>query len=143
MTDPTLLKQRAPALVELLRDRLARLGETTGQCIERWREERCEAADLISSLLADMEALKGERDEAIKLVTQYAREAGEATGRLEMSEAAGIVDGWRERAQAAEARATALEERVRELEGASVANSAASACGLTASETQRKSVGGK
>jgi Lar family restriction alleviation protein len=38
---------------------------------------------------------------------------------------------------------TALEERVRELEGASVANSAASACGLTASETQRKSVGGK
>jgi hypothetical protein len=56
---------------------------------------------------------EGERDEARRLMTQYAREAGEAKGRLEMSEAAGIVDGWRERAQAAELRASKLREALK------------------------------
>lgn len=58
--------------------------------------------DDLRALLAERDVLRQERDEALKLMSQYAREAGEAKGRLEMSEAAGIVDGWRERAEAAE-----------------------------------------
>jgi hypothetical protein len=56
----------------------------------------------LRTLLAERDVLRQERDDAIRLMSQYAREAGEAKGRLEMSEAAGIVDGWRERAEAAE-----------------------------------------
>jgi flagellar biosynthesis/type III secretory pathway protein FliH len=48
--------------------------------------------------------------EAVKQISQLAREAGEAKGKLEMSEAAGVVEGWRERAEAAEARVQKLEE---------------------------------
>jgi len=77
---------------------------------------RSKARAILSLLLSDKAALEAERDvakqearEAISLVSEYAREAGEAKGRLEMSEAAGIVDGWRERALSAEARATASE----------------------------------
>lgn len=57
---------------------------------------------------AEARASQAERDrnEALREVHKWAREAGEAKGRLEMSEAAGIVDGWRERAEAAEARAS-------------------------------------
>lgn len=71
------------------------------------------AVNELSRLLADNVRLRGERDEALREMTKYAREAGEATGRLETSEAAGIVDGWRERAQAAEARADRMEEALR------------------------------
>ena len=60
-------------------------------------------------MLNEMHKLSATLREATKLMTSYAREAGEATGRLQMSEAAGIVDGWRERAEAAEARVVALE----------------------------------
>jgi hypothetical protein len=157
MTDLTLLKQR---LTKVLRVRPITL--TVPQV---YNEEIAgnnpwgAFADDISSLLADMEALKGERDEAD-------RRAGFAERRLEaanetalkrrqwldnakIERGATINDSfdavWAEtcaladRTQAAEARATALEERVGELEGASVADGAASACGLTASETPRKS----
>jgi hypothetical protein len=48
------------------------------------------------------ERAEQERDEALRECARWASEAGEAKGRLEMSEAAGIVDGWRERAEAAE-----------------------------------------
>lgn len=68
-----------------------------GETATSWKA-RAQAAE------TQLSALKGERDEAVRLMSLYAREAGEATGRLEMSEAAGIVDGWRERAQTAEAR---------------------------------------
>lgn len=52
--------------------------------------------------LARIEALEAERDAALKECSEWARQAGEAQGRLEMSEAAGIVEGWRERAERAE-----------------------------------------
>lgn len=58
--------------------------------------------DDLRALIGERDVLKQERDEALRLMSQYAREAGEAKGRLEMSEAVGIVDGWRERAEAAE-----------------------------------------
>ncbi|UPT53176.1 hypothetical protein [Synechococcus phage Ssp-JY42] len=62
-----------------------------------------------------IQRLEGERDEAIRFMSQYAREAGEAKGRLEMSEAAGIVDGWRERTEAAEQALSASQQEVERL----------------------------
>ena len=62
--------------------------------------------------------LQAERDEAVKLMSQYAREAGEALGKLEMSEKAGIVEGWQHRCAKAEAERDAALERVRVLEAA-------------------------
>lgn len=62
--------------------------------------------------------LQGELDEAIKLMSKYAAEAGEAKGRLEMSEAAGMVDNWREHALAADTRREAAERRAATAEAA-------------------------
>lgn len=56
------------------------------------------------------------RDEAIKLMSEYARQAGDAKGRLEMSETAGIVEGWRERTEKAEAQRDEALRRVEEVE---------------------------
>lgn len=62
-----------------------------------------EAADAITTLTI-------ERDAALRACVRSAREAGEAQGRLEASELAGVVDGWRDRALAAEAREARLRE---------------------------------
>lgn len=59
---------------------------------------------------AEIERLRGALHTALREACGYAREAGEAVGRLEMSEAAGIVRGWQERAQAAEAENARLRE---------------------------------
>lgn len=56
-----------------------------------------EAAAALEAQQARIAELEGELKAALREVGQHAREAGEAIGRLEMSEAAGIVDGWRER----------------------------------------------
>lgn len=69
---------------------------------------------LLLDAISCIEAAERDRDEALRQTVRYAREAGEATGRLEMSEAAGIVDGWRERALAAEARAERAEKALEE-----------------------------
>lgn len=66
--------------------------------IPGWREELSEITALRQALTAETQRA----DEAVRLMSQYAREAGEATGRLEMSEAASVVDEWRERAERAE-----------------------------------------
>ena len=64
----------------------------------------------VLSVLSVLATLERERDEwerrareALREVGKWAREAGEAKGRLEASELAGVVDGWRERAETAEA----------------------------------------
>lgn len=72
---------------------------------------------LLTEAASLIQRLEGERDEAIRFMSQYAREAGEAKGRLEMSEAAGIVDGWRERANAAEQALSASQKEVERLTG--------------------------
>lgn len=69
-------------------------GSSHNQCVN---PDGPEAADRI-------EALEAERDAAIREMSAWAREAGEAKGRLEASEMAGVVEGWKERAEAAEAR---------------------------------------
>lgn len=50
-----------------------------------------------------IEQLEAERDEAVRLMSYYAREAGEAQGVLEASEMAGVVRGWKEKAERLEA----------------------------------------
>ena len=64
--------------------------------------------DLMEAVRAEsslrVEELEASRDEAVRLMSQYAREAGETKGKLETSELAGIVEGWIERASAAEAK---------------------------------------
>ena len=105
-------------LMETKREWVSLGGMKNGQ----WRDvndpHQCdvtEATDAILSLItAELERVERERDDAIKLMSQYATEAGFAKGKLEMSEAAGVVDMWREHAQAAEARATAAEARLAE-----------------------------
>lgn len=57
----------------------------------------------IESLRAQLAAREGERDAAIRECSEQARQAGEAQGRLDASEMAGVVQGWKERAEAAEA----------------------------------------
>lgn len=76
-----------------------------------------EANERASLLQTAVHERCAERDEALKECARYAREAGFATGKLEMSEAAGIVDGWKERAEAAEFALAASEARRGELEG--------------------------
>lgn len=99
-------------LVGELRNGWKRMGEVGHQMLARTLFDR--AADLLSSQGTEIDRLAGERDAAIREMTTYARQAGEATGRLETSEAAGIVDGWRERAQSAEALSrTQAEENAR------------------------------
>lgn len=51
---------------------------------------------------ARAEKAEAERNAALKECSEWARQAGEPQGRLEMSEAAGVVEGWRERAERAE-----------------------------------------
>ena len=62
---------------------------------------------------ARAEKAEAERDEALRQMAVYAREAGLATGKLETSEAAGIVEGWKERAEKAEAERDAAREALR------------------------------
>jgi len=59
---------------------------------------------------SEVEALREERDEALRQCVKYAREAGEAKGRLEASEWPGVVEGWKERATKAEAENARLRE---------------------------------
>lgn len=58
--------------------------------------------DALLAAEARAEKAEAERDAALKECSEWARQAGEAIGRLEMSEAAGVVEGWRERAEKAE-----------------------------------------
>lgn len=56
----------------------------------------------VLALLAENAALRANEKAALKECSEWARKAGEAIGKLETSEAAGIVEGWRDRATEAE-----------------------------------------
>lgn len=60
------------------------------------------ATSHIEALTRRLAQTEAERDAALREFTRLATEAGEAQGRLEMSEAAGIVDGWREKCEGME-----------------------------------------
>lgn len=72
----------------------------------------------LEALLAENAALRINEKAALKECSEWARKAGEAIGRLETSEAAGIVEGWQDRATEAErklAEAVGLNERAADL----------------------------
>lgn len=50
---------------------------------------------------------------ALKTMSDEARKRGEAEGRLAASEMAGVVDGWKARAEAAEAKVAKLRETLK------------------------------
>ena len=62
-----------------------------------------EAADEITALRARLAEVERERDAAIVALSEQARKRGEAEGRLQASELPGIVEGWKSRAERAEA----------------------------------------
>ncbi len=74
-----------------------------------------EAAVALEAQQARIAELEFDVKAALREVGKHAREAGEAIGRLEMSESAGIVDGWRERAETAEALADRYEKALTEV----------------------------
>lgn len=80
-----------------------------------WKS-RAEAAE------ARIQALEAERDEALRECARWSREAGEAKGRLEMSEAAGIVEGWREKCEGLEREVVKLRGALEPFAQASAAN---------------------
>lgn len=81
------------------------LDENASLCAELLEQAKANGAG------AEREAkLMAERDAAIRECTKWAQEAGEAKGRLEGSEIAGIVDGWREKCEALERRCERLRE---------------------------------
>jgi hypothetical protein len=69
-------------------------------------------AEVVSFLSAEVKRLTAERDAAVMQVSREAAARGQAEGRLEASEMAGVVAGWRERAEAAEAERDSLKEKL-------------------------------
>lgn len=57
--------------------------------------------------------LRADLNAAVVEVSKWAAKAGEAQGRLEMSESAGIVDMWRAKCEALEAEKAALADEVK------------------------------
>jgi hypothetical protein len=76
--------------------------------VREW-EGRCLKAE------ARIEELERELSQAIARCGEWATKAGEAQGRLEASEMAGTVQGWKERATAAEAERDKLREALTKL----------------------------
>ena len=68
-----------------------------------------EAASTLTAQAAALVAAEKERDAAILAASEHARARGEAEGALHVSELAGVVDGWKARAEAAEKRIAELE----------------------------------
>ena len=83
-----------------------------------------EAADTLATLRARATAAEAERNKlrsdlaaAVILVGEHARARGEAEGRLRVAELPGIVEGWRDRATAAEDKLKDQEAEIERLQG--------------------------
>ena len=97
MTDP----DTSPEAVERLAARLCTSQQPSiGQ--------RRSIAAMVSALSAERDALSSALEKAVLACGEQARARGEAEGKLAASEMAGVVDGWKARAEAAEAERDAL-----------------------------------
>ena len=105
--------QQAPSLVERLKSSAEAFRRYPVYTVDGDAVKLTAQADEADEAAARITELEGDLKAALREISKLAREAGEAKGRLEMSEAAGIVDGWRERAERAEARCRVLEEALR------------------------------
>lgn len=89
-------------LVERLRD---------AERIDRsWHEMLDGRDDEIKALQSELAEVKAERDAALRECTTWAREAGLAKGKLDASEMAGVVEGWKVRAERAESSLLAAQD---------------------------------
>ena len=75
--------------------------------------DRDKAAETVERLTRENASLRGCQKDMVAQISRLATEAGEAKGKLEGSEMAGVVDGWKSRATRAEA---ALAEAEKALE---------------------------
>lgn len=99
-----------PAAIDELIARLLAMLSTDGRsivCNGRTTRQMCadieEAATELTRLKDQVAELKAAQSEMVKETGKWARQAGEAKGRLETSEIAGVVELWKERATKAEA----------------------------------------
>ena len=83
---------------------------TSPEAVERlakyhdWRDDGDSGtAATLRALSAERDALKQSLEKAVFACGDQARARGEAEGKLAASEMAGVVDGWKARAEAAEA----------------------------------------
>jgi hypothetical protein len=75
-------------------------------------DARAQAEHELATAEARIEQLERELSQAIVRCGEWATKAGEAQGRLEASEMAGTVQGWKERATTAEAERGKLREAI-------------------------------
>lgn len=66
-------------------------------------QDPCGAHAAIHHMQAEIARLTDERDAAIKAMCEAAKAKGQAEGKLAASEMAGVVEGWKTRAEKAEA----------------------------------------
>lgn len=66
--------------------------------------------DTLTAQQAEIERMRADLAVLGKDMAEYARQAGEAQGRLEMSEAAGVVEMWREECERLRGRVERLED---------------------------------
>ena len=71
----------------------------------------------IGAAKAEIARLQGELRKALREVSKWARVAGEAQGKLEGSELAGVVDGWREKCKALEVDNASLTDELAKMIG--------------------------
>ena len=102
--------------------------DTSPEAVERlakyhdWRDDGDSGtAATLRALSAERDALKQSLEKAVFACGDQARARGEAEGKLAASEMAGVVDGWKARAEAAEADLTDLAQKstrlITEIEG--------------------------
>jgi hypothetical protein len=72
----------------------------------------------VLALLSEIAALRSNEKAALKECSEWARKAGEAIGKLETSEAVGIVEGWQERATEAERKLAEADRKIEDLTSA-------------------------
>jgi hypothetical protein len=74
----------------------------SGRCGPGIRDVLEDAIRTIETTISAAARITTERDIAIKETSRWAAKAGEWQGKYEMSTSAGILEGWKERAKAAE-----------------------------------------
>ena len=89
--------------VERLAKSLAFVANRTGMTVEKCEEVTDDAAAMLRALSAERDELKQSLEKAVMACGEQARARGEAEGKLAASEMAGVVEGWKARAEAAEA----------------------------------------
>lgn len=77
--------------------------------IARLREIICQQDKSVATLTSELRKARADQHAMLVAIGEHARARGEAEGALMVSEQAGIVEGWRTRALAAEAKVVELE----------------------------------